>query len=367
MQIAIRVDSSSRLGSGHVVRCLTLANELRGRGASVRFVSREHEGNLIARIEAEGFEAIRLPGLRHDAMSARVEDYAGWLGVSEERDAQQTLAGLHDAVDWLVVDQYALGARWERLLRPVATRILAVDDLADREHDSDALLDQNYFGAAASQRYRHLVGASCVQLLGPRFALVQPEYRWLRPLIPARVSVSRVLVFFGGSDLPNDTARVLEALSCPELEHLAVDVVVGQNHPDPAAVRAWVDGRHGAAFHSGLATLAGLMARADLAIGGGGSTTWERASLALPAVIVSLADNQRQFSEALAADGYQVLLGRNTEVTSDGWRRALLELIGDPQRLSLLSRRAASLSDAEGSRRVVDFMLDPSAALPASN
>lgn len=358
MQIAIRADSSARMGSGHLVRCLTLAEELRGRGASIRFISRELSGNFIGRVEAEGHPVLRLPA-PPGWSDPGGEDYAAWLGVSQQEDARECLQSLDGApLDWLIVDHYSLDHEWESRLRTVARRIAVIDDLANRRHDCDIIFDQNYFGAATATRYDALVPPACRRLLGPQFALLQPLYRLLRPLIPARNGfVTRVLVFFGGSDLPNDTMRALQALSAPEFAQLAVDVVAGQNHPDRSGLEAWVNRRPGAALYSGLPSLAGLTGRADLAVGGGGSTTWERACLALPAIVVTLADNQRAFSAALAADGYQVLLGRNSAVSVDMWRAALREVIASPARLAELSRRVATLTDGSGSESFAKIIL----------
>jgi UDP-2,4-diacetamido-2,4,6-trideoxy-beta-L-altropyranose hydrolase len=359
-RIAFRVDSSAQMGSGHLMRCLTLANELRDSGATVNFLSRQHPGHLIQLLESQGYSVLRLiaPAVTNTAVG---EDYAAWLGVSQTADASETLQYLaRESPDWLVVDHYGLNCEWERQMRSAVGRILTIDDLANRRHDCDVLLDQNYFGSTTQQRYAGLTeGESCRLLLGPRYALLQPEYRMMRPLAPPRDGiVRRVLVFFGGSDAANDTGRVLEALSCVELAELAVDVVVGQNHPDRGALRAWVDGRRGASLYSGLPSLAGLMVRADLTIGGGGSTTWERACLSLPAVVATLAENQRGFSEALAADGYQVLLGDHASVSVSQWREALVRLIQDPFGLVELSRRVASLTDGQGALRVATAMFE---------
>lgn len=359
MQVVIRVDSSDRMGSGHLIRCLTLANELRNSGVTVLFVSREHKGNFLQRAEDEGYKVVRLspPPLPTDS---RVDDYSALLGVPQEQDAQECLQALRDTrVDWLVVDHYGLDHVWERHLRAIAPYVAVLDDLANRRHDCDILLDQNYFGSTANSRYAGLVSSSCVQLLGPKYALLQPDYRRLRHLMPARDGlVRRVLVFFGGSDQPNNTMHVLKAFESSTLENLAVDIVAGQNHPDKQGLEDWVGRRRGATLHSGLRSLAGLMARADLAVGGGGSTTWERACLSLPAVIVALADNQRAFSDALAADGYQVLLGRDCDVSVDMWSRALVDQISNPQHLVAMSRRVATLTDGTGSELMARTMLD---------
>lgn len=354
MKVVIRADSSVQLGSGHVIRCLTLAGELRSRGASVRFVCREYEGHMIPTIERHGYPVARLSV---PPVSLERGEY--------ECDARETLESLREEpVNWLVVDHYELAREWERRMRPATQRILVIDDLANRHHDCEVLLDQGYFGSVTQDRYATLVDKSCVRLLGPQFALLHPDYRTVRRLLPRRDgTVCRVLVFFGGSDLSNDTLRVLEALSCTELKHLAVDVVVGQNHPDKKSIQGWVSQRPGAALHGGLPSLAGLMARADLAVGGGGSTTWERACLALPSVVATLADNQVGFSTSLAADGCHILLGTNTDVSVSRWRAVLVDLLGNSERLVDISRRSALLTDGAGAGRVAEAMLGDGSAV----
>jgi UDP-2,4-diacetamido-2,4,6-trideoxy-beta-L-altropyranose hydrolase len=358
MRVAFRVDSSALMGTGHLMRCLTLANELRRCGAATAFICRQHDGSVIARAEQEGHTVHRLA--RPGPSSDTAEDYAAWLGVPAPADAAETLlavSGQH--YDWLVVDHYGLDHEWEQRLRGVVGRLLVIDDLANRRHDCDLLLDQNYFAAATRERYRGLVaGPSCKLLLGPSYALLRPEYAQLRSVLPPRDGVvRRALIFFGGSDRRNDTKRVLDALCCSQLAELAVDVVIGSNHIDRHAIEEWVAQRSGAALYCGLPSLAGLLARADLAIGGGGSTTWERACLAVPSVIATIADNQIAFSAALDAQGYHVLLGDSAALSMQDWRTALTDLINDRPRLRRLSTASASLTDGLGAARVAGVML----------
>lgn len=369
MRVAFRTDASVGIGTGHVVRCMTLARGLRERGASVRFICREDAGNLIPRIEREGYSVARLPAAPVPGLTGIGLNPAN-AHISHGGDSLHTLRHLRtEPVDWLVVDHYGLDHEWERKLRDVAERILVIDDLANRRHECDVLVDSNYFGPATPTRYAALVERGCTQLLGPEYAILQPEYRMLRSLLPPRAGiVTRLLVSFGGSDVENDTLRVLHALSSVNLDHLAVDVVAGQNHPGLSSLQEWVSARKGAALHCGLPSLAGLMARADLAVGGGGSTTWERACLGLPSIVVTQAENQEAFSRALAAEGYQVLLGANRDVSVSDWRVALTDLVGDRDRLALLSQRCGSLTDGLGAERVVATMVKaPSIARPSKS
>ncbi|MEX6780098.1 UDP-2,4-diacetamido-2,4,6-trideoxy-beta-L-altropyranose hydrolase, partial [Limnospira fusiformis] len=211
MKVIFRVDSSAQIGSGHLIRCRTLAEELRRRGAEVRFICREHRGNLIHLLSQAAFPVTVLPPPPQSSGEME-ENYQAWLGVSAETDAQETLLALGgESADWLVVDHYGLDAVWERQLRPQVKQILVIDDLANRPHDCDVLLDQNY-SQLGEQRYQGWVPHSCRLLLGPRYGLLRPEYPLYRQaLSPHRGQVRRVLVFFGGTDSQNMTGKALEA------------------------------------------------------------------------------------------------------------------------------------------------------------
>lgn len=334
--MSFRVDSSRELGSGHLVRCLTLANEVRRRGAAVSFISREAPGHLIDRLEREGHEVARLPAQATD-------------------DAAETLAQFGgDSADWLVVDHYALDRAWERALRRAARRILVIEDLPERAHDCDAFVDQNWYGPRSERRHAGRVPAQCVSLLGPRYALLQPQYAAARQgRTPREGAPRRVLLYFGASDLTNETAKALRALCAKEFAPLHVDVVVGANHPDKRGVKAQAAARPATTFHEELPSLAELMARADIAIGAGGATTWERICLGLPALVTTLAPNQEALSAALDEAGWVRLVGRAGQATSEDYRRALAAYAGRQ-----IEREP--LVDGFGARRVAELLVPSS-------
>ncbi len=291
------------------------------------------------------------------------ELYGAWLGCSQEQDADQCLQSITHAgftgVGWLVVDHYGLDASWEaRLLAGLVggdapPRLLVIDDLADRPHLADLLLDQNFFGEGTDQRYDGLVPPHCRQLLGPHYALLGPEYALLHPLVPPRRELLRVLVFFGGVDPANLTGRALEALLDPALAHLAVDVVLGRQSPNRQAVAEMVAKRTHTTLHGPLPSLAGLIARADLAIGAGGATTWERACLGLPSLVVAIAANQLPFAQALHQSGYLQLLGNGAGVTAEHIRSAVLARVAAP----FAGEAGSALTDGAGTSRLSDLIL----------
>jgi UDP-2,4-diacetamido-2,4,6-trideoxy-beta-L-altropyranose hydrolase len=333
IRVVFRVDGGRQIGSGHVVRCLTLARELASHGARPEFVCRAVDGHFGGLIAAAGFPVQLLDPDADDAAQVR-----------------RLLA--RDAAQWLVVDHYGLDAGFERAQRDGAEHVMVIDDLADREHDCDLLLDQNFHGAAGARRYEQLVPRYCRVLQGPRYALLRPEYALLRGLRPPRGAARRVLVFFGGTDATNETAKALQALLEPRFAGLAVDVVVGRNHPDPDGIAALARGHGNIAVHAALDTLAGLMLRADVALGAGGTTTWERLALDLPAVVATVADNQRQFTAALAEAGMVRWVGDAGRVTPTDYSEALHALLASPTPPS-------GLVDGLGAARVAAALLEP--------
>lgn len=331
------------------MRCLTLAGMLREKGAEVTFVSREQPGHLAEHVRRMGHRVHLLPPAEQPA--------SGWLGVSWEQDADETRQVLPaEGIEWLVVDHYGLDQRWEAALHPSARRLLVVDDLADRPHDCDLLLDQNLC-AGMETRYQGLVPAGCRLLLGPRYALLRPEFREARKgLGPRSGHVSRILVFFGGADADNQTEKALDALAMLGTRDLAIDVVVGASNPHQARIGERCALLAGATLHVATPHMATLMAQADLAIGAGGTTTWERCYLGLPSLILTLADNQVPLVAAVAAQEAAWNLGPAEAVSAAAIRDQLVELLADPARVANAARRALDVMAGNGEQTVADWM-----------
>jgi UDP-2,4-diacetamido-2,4,6-trideoxy-beta-L-altropyranose hydrolase len=331
MRCVIRVDASISLGVGHVMRCLTLALQIRSQGgAEVQFICRDVPGHLAEIITRKGFRVVLLP-----------EDNDGFKSFSWLADAQQVLNNFPvEEADWLVVDHYEIDARWEVMLRSRAKHILVIDDLADRPHDCDVLLDQNY-RLNLAHRYDGLVPPNCTKLLGPRYLLLRPEFINARKSLRRDYStVKRILVNFGGTDEPNLTMRAVNAIQSLQLPNLFVDVVVGQTNPHQAALQQEVRALSGFAFHLQTDRMAALICAADLAIGASGSSTWERCSLGLPTLALVLADNQREAARELGEAGIIVNLGDARDVPVTALASELDKLIKDRLRRIALSSRS---------------------------
>lgn len=355
MNVVFRVDASNLMGTGHVMRCRTLASALQLRGAHIRFITRKHPGHLAEVMALDGFQVEVLP----DPDGGGCETgYAGWLGVSQEEDALQTIVALKGlACDLLVVDHYALDSVWESLLRPHGLKIMVIDDLANRPHNCDVLLDQNYF-LSGPERYRPWVQESCQLLLGPRYALLRPEYAQIRETMAPRTGcVRRILIYMGGSDIPNMTGIALEALSASRLQQLEVDVVIGSNFIHRDKVIRFAKTRPNTRVFGQQLHLAHLMASADLAIGAGGATTWERLCMDLPSLVICTADNQVPATEATVSSGLVRYLGIAKHVTVEAIELAMQQELVAAERNGKQRKGNAPVVDGRGAQRVTEILL----------
>lgn len=354
MNVFFRVDASLQTGSGHLMRCLALADAIRPNVASVRFLCRHLPDALEVLVRQRGHDVTRLPAAQDNSIAATQSGplaHSAWLGVPQEQDARDTLDAIGTTpCDRLVVDHYGIDARWERVVRDKAKRILVIDDLADREHACDWLLDQNVH-ADPAHRYLDLVPAYCTRLLGPGYALLRPEFLALRQQIgPRDGMVGRILVFFGGMDADNYTGTALEALRRAGLTDVAVDVVIGAQHPDLDGIKTRCIAL-GYQCHVQTNRMAELMAQADLCLGAGGTATWERCCLGLPCITFVVADNQREVVAVVAAEGLILapdVSPRDPQALADYLR----DILQKPQTLAAVSRAAFDAVQGTGVDRV---------------
>ena len=324
------------------------------------FVSRQHDGQLLPLIAERGFAIHALPAPADGWSSTDRLAHGAWLGAAIDEDAAQTFAVLNqenEDIEWLIVDHYGVDERWEHSLRSVARRIMVIDDLADRAHDCDLLLDQNLV-ADFETRYAGLVPKECALLLGPAYALLQPAYAELRESALAREGpVRRILVFFGGIDPFGLIEKSVRAFMNLERPDVRLDVVVGRDHASAAAIERLAASRPNIVLHSGLPTLAPLMAQADLAIGAGGATSWERLCLQIPTILITVADNQAATARELHRRGLAEWLGSADQVDEAMLQSALSQSLAG--RAEGNRRRGGSLVDGLGEPRVwAAMMLD---------
>lgn len=338
------------------MRCAALATVLRQRGAEVAFICRELTGNYCDWLAGCGFPVLRLPMPTPDeAVDGRLA-HAGWLGVTQQRDLRDTTDRLgQEEWDWIIVDHYGLDAEWEAPLRTGGRRLLAIDDLADRPHDVDVLLDQNLQNRP--DRYRGLVSPECMQLIGPAFALLRPEFSDLH----ARKrdfagGLKRVLISMGGLDPGNLTRVALEAIQESGLP-VQVDVAMGANAPHLEAIKAKCAQMSDCELHIQTDRMAELASAADLAISTLGVSTWERCAVGLPALLVVAADNQKELALAAARCRVAIVLGHANDITATDIAHKLRRIYRKSAFLNAMSRRAAEITDGRGAKRVAAALL----------
>lgn len=355
-QIVFRVDSSVEIGSGHLMRCLTLADELKNQGNQVAFICRDFEGNLSSLLLAKRHNVFLLPRPSGNQNYDKSGPYASWLGVTRENDALETLNIIKrlGSIDYLVVDHYALDIDWEKRVRKSVKRILVIDDLADRAHDCDCLLDQSYFDDMDS-RYQGLVPYHCRQLLGYDYVLLRPEFRELRTRNKKRSErVNRLLVFFGGSDPGNDTYKVVQAITSLNKPDIEVDVVVGQSNPFQGQIIDLCSRYENINFYCQISNFAELMEAADLSIGGGGFTAYERCCLGLPSIVVPIIESQIRPMKGLAdKEAIDLMTG---ERTIEGYINKICQYINGEKALQHRSEIGKTLFDGWGVQRVINEM-----------
>ena len=350
MRVLIRADASTTIGSGHIARCLTLANVLRKDGAEVTFACRQLPGHPLKRLADEGYVALGLPErYAQERREADVEAFLPW-----QADIDALAAALKDPprFDWLIVDHYGLDARWEKAARPFADRLMALDDLANRPHAVDVLLDQNYSAQVQHRLYDPWLEPGCTTLLGPRFALLRDEFQCEAITIKPRVE--RVVVNFGGFDAARQVYATMLALQ--GFDELRVDFVAGLHNPEWETMSELAKAHPNWRLHALVSDFFRLMQHADLFIGAGGGTTWERAALGLPTICISVANNQQPNAQLLADAGMHRYLGPYQNLAPECLVAAIAELIGDRSQRQALADRSRTLVDGRGTRRVADAL-----------
>lgn len=337
-----RADAAPAIGGGHVVRCLALADALAARGWRCAFASIPE---TVATIPALGASGHRMTSLR------------------DASDPGEMMDSYPEGCDLLVVDQYGLDATFEAACRPWAKKILVIDDLADRAHDCDILVDPSAESPPSVSADR--VPIDCLVLSGPGYALLRPQFAVARMAAIARRErggpVGRVLVGLGSTDPDDMTSVALEGLALAGLD-IAVDVVLGSAAPHLENVRRDTDGsRLDVEIHTDVTEMADLLAAADMAIGGAGTSAWERCCLGLPTLLVVLADNQEPVARSLVDRGAARRLGRGRDVTAEGLAAAIRDVASDESGRVKMARAAALLCDGLGAARVADAVAPPRA------
>ncbi|MEK3719055.1 UDP-2,4-diacetamido-2,4,6-trideoxy-beta-L-altropyranose hydrolase [Paenibacillus sp. FSL H8-0034] len=324
--IWFRADASIQTGSGHVMRCLTLAKQCRAHGADVHFFCRQTVGNLFSFIVKEGFQLHSLPPLADNR-------------IETPHEMLEYLAN-HTSPDWLIVDHYGIDYTWEAPIRKQIGNLFIIDDLANRKHDCTGLLDQNLQPNMES-RYIDLIPNGSKLFLGPSYALLREEFYKERVQLRNRTGpIRRILISFGGSDPTGESRKALCALREWSNPDFQVDLIAGALNPDTEWLISQAQATAHIKVHRFTDRMSSFMAQSDLAIGAGGSSTWERLYLGLPCAVIVVADNQLTMTEEAAKHQLCWSLGNSVNVTADGIRSWVKTQLDDPRESLVMSRSA---------------------------
>ena len=356
--VAFRTDASFTIGSGHVFRCLTLADALKSKGSNCHFLCREYPGHLLDVIRHRGHAATVISAGVAD-LSDSDHTFPNALDYAWETDARQSREVMEKLrPDWLVVDHYGIDERWEAALRMNDCKIMVIDDLADRKHFCHLLLDQNL--GRSAEDYRPLVAKQCTVLTGPHFAIIRSEFSELRAwsLLRRQQSqqIGRLLISLGGVDVPNATCEVLQVLkACSLPAECGITVVMGLKAQWINQVRELAtDMPWPTEVLVNVEDMAVRMGSSDLAIGAAGSTSWERCCMGLPTMLIVLAHNQEPGANALEAAGAAHLIGWVSDLGAK--LPLVLNKLMSPGALSGMSKKASGTTDGRGTQRVLDAM-----------
>lgn len=343
MRVIFRADASSAVGGGHIMRCLALAEELSGRGADITFAVGKESPETVPPLSRSAHEIVVLQASQSEELS-EIKERTG-------------------NCDLIVIDHYERDGTFEREARSIAKTVLVVDDLPERPHDCDVLLDQT-FGRKAGD-YERLVPEGALVLTGTSYALLRPAFRSLRHRAlqerrtrHAAKMVRRILVSLGAVDGEGLTRQALDAINRSKLD-VSVDVVIGS--ADPKALGLIDQARQMSqpvVFHGFDANVAELMLAADLAIGAAGSSAWERCCMGLPTMMVVLADNQNDIGTGLQSKGAANLTPVSDFSSPERFSDHLAELASNTPLLESMSAAAARICDGQGAGRVADLVYD---------
>ena len=354
MNTVFRVDSSIQIGAGHVMRCLTLAKELKKNG-KVQFICRNRKGNLINKIESEGFKVFKL---NQEAAKDNIDELSAidWLGTTQEKDALECINILKKIKpDWLIVDHYGIDKYWHERLDKFSKKLLVIDDLANRKYKCDILLDQNFY-QDVNARYKKLVLNKCKLLLGPKYALLREEFLTKRSNL-RNTEVTNILVYFGGSDIKNNTLKALEGIQLAKRVNLHVNVIISPDSPYREEIKRFSKGMQNTICFDFIDNMAEMMNNSDLYIGSAGTTTWERSCMGLPSIVIGVAENQIEPMEAMHKAGMAFFLGGEENVTSTIISELLNSALSNPSVLKKMREKNLDLVDGYGASRCASEML----------
>ena len=334
--LIIRADASVNIGTGHVMRCLALAQAWHESGGVVTFLFAFPLESLEKRILSEGFQTVYLDA----AEPGSIEDAAETATIAGQQEAQ-----------WVVIDGYHFDADYQRKLKEVGLKVLFVDDYGHASHYyADIILNQNVYAQPNLYSNKEPYTQLC---LGSKYVLLRREFwEWRAWQRPYPEKIRNILVTLGGSDPHNATEAVVRALKQLAQSDLEVVVLIGAHNPHYDSLKLTTSKDHHIQLRKNVSNMPELMAWADLAISAGGSTNWELAFMGLPSFIITIAENQEPIADALDSMGIASALGWDNQLTTDSILHKLKWMLADLESYRQMSKRGRDLVDGDGQRLI---------------
>ena len=346
----IRVDSGMDIGDGHFLRCLTLVDSLKNKFERIIFISNQMPNHFLKRIKKNKFEIYKINGYSHIQEEKLESKKKVNLVQKDSIETKKIIGKYENSSNWLIVDHYGIDYVWEKNIRENIEKIIVIDDLANRKHDCDILIDQNFY-ERMEKRYSKLIPSFCEKFLGPKFTLLKPEFLKARKNLKRKNEFKRILISFGGSDPSNETTKALSAIIDLGKKY-KIDVIVGTNNPNKKQIMKLCSKIPFCNFYEQVENMSKYMKRADLAIGAGGTSTWERCCLGLPTIVTSLSKDQEKIIENLSKIGCVINLGSAEKTTKLDYVKALNEI--NSKKLREISKKCLVLVDGKGVKRIAN-------------
>lgn len=327
-KIIFRCDGSSKIGSGHVMRCLSLGHYFSQKNADITFWVSEETIQTIPLLSESPFK------------------------ITSNQPKEQ--------YDWLIVDHYGLDREFETQCRSLASKIMVIDDLADREHDCDILLDQT-LGRKESD-YQSLISQHTKQLLGPDFAILKTSFTDARKNLDRSFDKpNKILICFGGVNPKQASEKTIKWLSQYNHKQLDIAITVGGNEKTAQPIleaikQAEKVSNHQFTLYQNAQNMPELMAKSDLAIGAGGTMSWERCCMKLPSLAMELADNQTLILQNLSAAKALKFIGLIEDIDFKVFITTFKELIENTNALKIMSENAGEICDGSSDKRILKEM-----------
>ncbi len=349
--IFFRVDSSHEIGIGHVMRCLALADGFPSEKWQCQFICKSHSGNIKQIIESRGYV---VKEMKLDPSFIGAEIYDRWVGSSQEYDANECLKYIDHTGDFLVLDHYGLDVVWEKLLTPKVEKLIVIDDLANRPHDCDLLIDSKY--GRLNTEYKNHTRDSTKLLMGSKYCILRKEFSELinkaKEKRKLTKTIKNVLISFGGTD-PLNYSELIVDLMMNKIRNLTLDIVIGSHHKSLPKFKSI--NKKNINLHIDTNEMASLILNSDFSIGGYGGSSWERCCLGLPSFGLVSAKNQIEIAHSLDDYGASKCINES-EIFEE--LNSVLSNDGDFSWWSEMSQKAFNLCDGKGVDRIVSCIED---------